>query len=259
MLCNNYPLARETLIFLIFLSVLFSEACAGWMKDSRKADQYAIPGGLDTKDDSAKRDFLAGWEALELEKYDQAVFFFHQAANKDPEFPQVYYGLGLTCLKLKKYQEAKAYLDIAFTKGRDNRIFLQEVEKTRNDAITEASTVFQENARLAIKEQRYGEAILLLKKALIYKPDNPDLILLLVDALIGHQDYTEAIDGFTFFAEGYGETELKPYALLMLGKCYREKGETEEARRYFTAVENEYRGTEFSETASEELQSMGSN
>ncbi len=73
------------------------------------------------------------------------------------------------------------------------------------------------------------------------------------------RDYTEAIDGFTFFAEGYGETELKPYALLMLGKCYREKGETEEARRYFTAVENEYRGTEFSETASEELQSMGSN
>ena len=73
------------------------------------------------------------------------------------------------------------------------------------------------------------------------------------------RDYTEAIDGFTFFAEGYGETELKPYALLMLGKCYREKGETEEARRYFTVVENEYRGTEFSETASEELQSMGSN
>jgi TolA-binding protein len=70
------------------------------------------------------------------------------------------------------------------------------------------------------------------------------------------RDYTEAIDGFAFFTEGYGESELKPYALLMLGKCYREKGETEEARRYFTAVRNEYRGTEFSETASEELQTM---
>jgi TolA-binding protein len=71
------------------------------------------------------------------------------------------------------------------------------------------------------------------------------------------QDYSEAIDGFMFFAEGSGESELKPYALLMLGKCYRQRGEVDEAKHYFTVVRNEYGGTEFSDTASEELQSLG--
>lgn len=72
------------------------------------------------------------------------------------------------------------------------------------------------------------------------------------------RDYSEAIDGFMFFAEGGGESELTPYALLMLGKCYREKGEVDKAKRYFTVVRNEYGGTKFSDTASDELQSLGS-
>jgi TolA-binding protein len=72
------------------------------------------------------------------------------------------------------------------------------------------------------------------------------------------RDYTDAIEGFLFFTES-GESELKPYALLMLGKCYREKGEAGEAERYFTKVIDEYGETEFSDTASLELQSLESN
>ena len=73
------------------------------------------------------------------------------------------------------------------------------------------------------------------------------------------RDYNDAIDGFMFFADEQGESDLKPYALLMLGKCYREKGELSEAEHYFREVRSAYGGTEFSDTASEELQSLGSN
>jgi TolA-binding protein len=70
------------------------------------------------------------------------------------------------------------------------------------------------------------------------------------------RDYSKAIDGFMFLAGARMESDLKPYALLMLAKCYREKGELEEAERYFMEVKNEYVGTEFSDTATEELQSL---
>jgi tetratricopeptide (TPR) repeat protein len=69
--------------------------------------------------------------------------------------------------------------------------------------------------------------------------------------------YDDAIEGFMTFAATEGSGELKPYALLMLGKCYREQGEVDEAEKFFTMVQNEYRGTEFSATAVEELQSLG--
>jgi len=68
------------------------------------------------------------------------------------------------------------------------------------------------------------------------------------------REYPEAIDGFTHVAEGEGDGDLRPYALLMLGKCYREMGEPDRAAIYFTVVRNEYRGTEFSDAADEELQ-----
>jgi len=71
------------------------------------------------------------------------------------------------------------------------------------------------------------------------------------------RDYTEAIEGFVFLTEGSNAEEMRPYALLMLGKCYREKGEPDTANRYFTMVKNDYGGTEFSDTADEELRSMG--
>jgi TolA-binding protein len=69
-------------------------------------------------------------------------------------------------------------------------------------------------------------------------------------------EYSEAIDGFTFFTEGEGTEDLRPYALLMLGKCYRETGENGRAEGYFTEVERDYRGTEFADTADEELRSL---
>jgi TolA-binding protein len=73
------------------------------------------------------------------------------------------------------------------------------------------------------------------------------------------RDYAEAIDGFIFFTDGGGESDLKPYALLMLGKCYREKGELTEAERYFIEVSEDYSGTEFSDTASQELETLRNN
>lgn len=69
-------------------------------------------------------------------------------------------------------------------------------------------------------------------------------------------DYSEAIEGFTFITKGEKTEELRPYALLMLGKCYRETGETDRAAAYFTAVKRDYGGTEFADSADTELSSL---
>ncbi len=67
------------------------------------------------------------------------------------------------------------------------------------------------------------------------------------------KNYPDAIEGLTRISGGTAEGELKPYALLMLGKCLKEVGEREKAEGYFLQVRNDYQGTELSEAAIQEL------
>jgi TolA-binding protein len=106
---------------------------------------------------------------------------------------------------------------------------------------------------------RFGDAALYLE-ASIEEPDRPFYDVALMHLSVSRyflRDYTAAIEGFVFFTEEPAADELKPYALLMLGKCHREQGENDEAARYFSMVKDTYRGTEFSESADEELASLG--
>jgi TolA-binding protein len=65
------------------------------------------------------------------------------------------------------------------------------------------------------------------------------------------KNYPDAIEGLTTLTAGTGE--LKPYALLMLGKCLKEVGEREKAEGYFLQVRNDYQGTELHDAAVQEL------
>jgi TolA-binding protein len=70
-------------------------------------------------------------------------------------------------------------------------------------------------------------------------------------------DYNSAIIDFLYFtAKAENGNEMRPYALLMIGKCYKEQGHNDKAAGFFTEVRDQYRGTEFSETAEEELSAL---
>jgi tetratricopeptide (TPR) repeat protein len=68
--------------------------------------------------------------------------------------------------------------------------------------------------------------------------------------------YQRAIDGFITFLEEYEGGELLPYAILMLGKSYKEAGDAERALACFREIEQRYTGTEVYGDALGELQGL---
>jgi tetratricopeptide (TPR) repeat protein len=53
-------------------------------------------------------------------------------------------------------------------------------------------------------------------------------------------NYKEALEGFFSYINTFTDGELVPYALLMLGKCYKDMGQKDEARVYFMRVRDEF-------------------
>jgi TolA-binding protein len=67
------------------------------------------------------------------------------------------------------------------------------------------------------------------------------------------RNYKEAIEGFSSYINAFSDGEFAPYALLMLGKCYKDMGLKQEARVYFTRIEKDYRDSDVYSDAVEEL------
>ena len=67
------------------------------------------------------------------------------------------------------------------------------------------------------------------------------------------ENYKEAISGFRNYAEKFKNSETTPFALLMIGKSYKEMGQDDNARRYLNKVMNMYKGSEASAEAAAEL------
>ncbi len=70
------------------------------------------------------------------------------------------------------------------------------------------------------------------------------------------QEYDESIEGLTAFLQKSSSEQLRPYALLMLGKNYKELGNKKEARRYFSEVTRRYQDTELAQEAGQEMQGL---
>ncbi|OGL44830.1 MAG: hypothetical protein A2161_05315 [Candidatus Schekmanbacteria bacterium RBG_13_48_7] len=199
--CVNMPypnrLKTKKISLLLILIVLFSAGdCAGWLKENKSYDHFILPGGLNTKNKSAINYFLTAWKSMESAKLEEAAYYFQLSLKKDPEFPQAFFGLGLVYLKMNKFPEALVFLDLAHDKGQSNAIFIAEIEKTKK-LVANASGEWYENiARKAVTENRHGEAIIYLKNALLFKPDDLDLKIQLAESLLQHHDYKESIDLF---------------------------------------------------------------
>ena len=67
------------------------------------------------------------------------------------------------------------------------------------------------------------------------------------------RNYRAALEGFSSYTDTFTDSELVPYALLMLGKCYKDMGMKEQARRYFTRVKNDFRESDVYMDAVEEM------
>jgi len=67
------------------------------------------------------------------------------------------------------------------------------------------------------------------------------------------QNYDTAIDGLVVFTGDLSDNELAPYALLMLGKSYKDKGDPKRARQFFLKLDE---STGLYDAAQEELEEL---
>jgi len=70
------------------------------------------------------------------------------------------------------------------------------------------------------------------------------------------RNFREAIEGFSLYVTDCSEGEFVPYALLMLGKCYKDMGMKKEARVYFTRIERDYKDSDVYMNAVEEMKNL---
>jgi len=69
-------------------------------------------------------------------------------------------------------------------------------------------------------------------------------------------DYNNSIEGLTAFLQKSSSEQLKPYALFMLGKNYKELGNKNEAKRYFSEVNRRYSDSELAQEAGQEMEGL---
>jgi len=70
------------------------------------------------------------------------------------------------------------------------------------------------------------------------------------------RNYREAIEGFASIANDSKNEDLLPYALLMLGKCFKDMGLKKEARLYFTKIEKKYRESDVYKDTIDEMKDL---
>jgi len=105
---------------------------------------------------------------------------------------------------------------------------------------------------------RYAEALPYLNESIANKRTYFYELALIHYSITNYflKNYTRAIEGFNTYTEGFAEGYLKPYAVFMLGKCYKAVGKKEEARGYFTEVKEKYKDTDVYYDALTELRAL---
>ena len=70
------------------------------------------------------------------------------------------------------------------------------------------------------------------------------------------KNYAEAIISFNLYSEDFSRGKLLPFAIFMLGKCYKDLGNREKARAYFLEVSRNYKESELYKDALNEINSL---
>jgi len=129
--------------------------------------------------------------------------------------------------------------------------------ETHGDAVLDGEVVFYMGISM-FNVLRFDEASSSLEKIINNKTKYYHNIALIHYSLSQYflKNYTKSIEGLTAFIQETNEDQLKPYALLMLGKNYKDMGNKSEAKKFFTEVENDYSNTDLAQAAQEEMEGL---
>ncbi len=162
--------------------------------------------------------------------------------------------------------EGSANLASAYQRGMelfDNGEFTKAIDVFRNvmdtygeDALDGAVAVHMGVALFNV--MRFDEAVVYLKAGVQHSDSEFYDIALIHLALSQYfiHEYNNSIEGLTAFLQKSKSEQLRPYALLMLGKNYKELGNKKEAKRYFSEVTRRYGDSELAEEAGREMQGL---
>jgi tetratricopeptide (TPR) repeat protein len=97
--------------------------------------------------EQARPAYTRGWEFMKAENWESAAKSFQEAVDKDSEFEDAYYGLGLANMRLRKYAEALS----AYTRCRDLYLAAagkrfadrQEAQRYRQDRLREIDEIIR--------------------------------------------------------------------------------------------------------------------
>ena len=96
----------------------------------------------------ARPDYLAGWDFMRMEAWQDAANAFQKAIDIDPQFEDAYYSLGRAQMQLKRFAQAV----VSYTKCRDlyeaqgGRLYAnrQDLQRFRQDRITEIDELIRQ-------------------------------------------------------------------------------------------------------------------
>jgi len=162
--------------------------------------------------------------------------------------------------------EESANLASAYQQGMDlfsNGEFTRAIDAFRNvmdtygeDAMDGAVAIHMGIALFNV--MRFDEAAGYLKKGIKHS-DSEFYDLALIHLALSQyfmHEYDDSIEGLTTFLQKSSSEQLRPYALFMLGKNYKELGNKREAKRYFSEVNRRYGDSELAQEAGQEMQGL---
>jgi len=154
-----------------------------------------------------------------------------------------------------EYQVAKAY----FEEGKYTKaipIFTEIIDKDETGPF-KYEIAFYLGVSL-FNNLRYREALLYLEESLADKSATYYGPALLHYSITHYflKNYEKAIEGFRLYTDNFTGGDLRPYAVFMLGKCYKDIGRPEDARQYFIEIERRYKNTELYQDALDEIKSL---
>ena len=193
------PRMAQQLVGAVLVAVLFLSACAGDAKS--QAAKYR---------DTGNKYFKTG-------RFKEASIMYRRALQKDMRFGDAYYQLGLTELKLGKFVEslralqravellpnnidapvklAEMYLAIYAVDPRKPQQFIKEIEALSKRLLDKDANSYDGlrlTGYLALTKQKPTDALQYFEAANKIKPNQPELVLVLVQTLGANNRWPEA-------------------------------------------------------------------
>ncbi len=188
---------------------------------------------------------LAGRVGLERGRLEYAASRFKTAIELDPKLADAHYYYGLVYQRWQQFDHALASYQAAADLVHDNPAYVMAVAEMLvavdrwDDAksLLEGKLVyFDQNAgirvalgQLYLVKEAHARAVDYLRQAVLIRPDDPQIVELLVQARIGAQQFSEAAVDLQRLLEIESLQDRRDLRR-SLGECYRAMGKLDDAK-----------------------------